>query len=127
MLEQLFLTLAVDNIAGLVVAIGALLGAVAGILGALVPWIKRLNVEAGEKAAIVAESLKETDHWILENQEKIKTVAAVVTNLSPEAKKLLEEQGINIVALTEDLQKTKEELERLHAVLPEPQIATNEK
>lgn len=108
-----------NDITALVVAVGVLLGTVGGIVTMLVPYIRRLSKEAGDKAAIVGESLKETDRWILENQQKLTTAISVVANLSPTAKAELEKQGLNIVAMTEELVTINDELDRLHAILPE--------
>lgn len=113
-----------SNVTALVVAIGTLLGAVAAIATSVIGIIKAntgdkfISDKAATEVTAVANSLKETDYWIHENQQKITSLASAIASISPDAKQHLEDNGMNIQAMTADLNQISEELKRVHAMLP---------
>jgi len=113
-----------SNVTAFVVAIGTLLGAVAAIATSVIGIIKAntgdkfISDKAATEVTAVANSLKETDYWIQENQQKITNLASAIASISPDAKQHLENNGMNIQAMTADLNQISEELKRVHAMLP---------
>ena len=96
----------VDPIA-LIVAITGLASVVTGMLAKFIPKLRQLD-----------ESVKATDGWVLENEEKLKGTAIVVQKLSPEAKAILERYGASVEQLTSDVNLVKDELAKYHNEVP---------
>lgn len=119
-----------SSVVALVVAIGTLLGAVAAIATSIIGIIKAntgdkfISTKAANEVTAVADSLKETDHWIHDNQEQMKNLAAAIIAISPDAKQHLEKNGINIQAMTADLNQISNELTRVHAMLPAKNVSS---
>ncbi|MGD1837054.1 MAG: hypothetical protein ACPKPY_03230 [Nitrososphaeraceae archaeon] len=111
----------VESTIALITAVSTLLGTIGGLIIVFVKAKQNITStkhEIDDKLIKVGESLDQTDDWILENQEKLTTVARVVTNLSPDAKKILEEQGVNIDKATIEINRIKDELSMLKGVVP---------
>jgi len=112
------------NLTALVVAIGSVMGAIAAIATSVVGIIrsktgdKLISDKAYNDISKVSSSLKETDYWIQENQGRMTSIVSAIATLSPEAKSSLEANGINIQALTAELNGLNNDLQRAHAMLP---------
>lgn len=125
-------TALIDSFAGMLIAIGGVLGSVGVILGYMVPWIKKINEKAAARTAKVADSLVESDHWSNEIATQVKQNEAkadvawqaleALAHLSPEAQAKVDAAKIALqekfTQIQAEAEKDKAELDRLHAALP---------
>lgn len=103
----------------LITAVGGLTTVIGGLIVKFVKFKQEITGKTHEyddEIVWLGEQLEQTDRWILEKQQDLNTVLSVVTNLSPDAKKLLQDQGINIIKATDEIQKIKEELDRIRQI-----------
>ena len=113
-----------SNVTALIVAIGSVMGAIAAIATSVVGIIrsktgdKIISDKAYNDISKVSASLIDTDYWIQENQQRMTGMVSAIATLSPEAKKSLEDNGLNIQALTTELNGLSNDLQRAHAMLP---------
>lgn len=111
------------NVTALIVAIGSVLGAISAIATSIVGMIrsktadKIISNKAYNDVSLITQNLIATDYWIKENQTNMTNIVATIA-ANPDAKKLLEEKGVNIQALTNDLNGINDDLQRWHSMLP---------
>lgn len=101
----------VEDTSSLIIAVSTLLGVVGSIVVAVAS--KFSASKAKEIAIQVGQGLKETDKWVLENEQKLLTVLTVAYNLTPQEQKdaaakyqeLIKKYNGDIVRVTEELRK----------------------
>jgi len=119
---------AASNVVSLLTEIGTAIAASGAIMAAVIGFVKNatgnklISYEMQSKIKEFAISMQETDDWIQEKSEEIKGVVEAVTKASPEAKKILDDKGITITAITEDIKKVNAELTRLYERLPKTNL-----
>ena len=118
----------ISNITGLVVAIGSLMGAMAAIATSVVGSIKSatgnslISKEMEAKIKDISANMESTDEWIKEHTKDIGHIVEAVTKVSPQTKEILDENGLSIKAITEDIKNTEEELRKVYEKLPKTNL-----
>jgi hypothetical protein len=109
-----------DSVTGLITATTALIAGLSGIVIAVLTKFSEGKQDNKMINDIIywANQAKATDQWVLENQEKMKTVVSVVENLSPQAKEKLAASKADLQSLTADIIHTREEIDRLYDLVP---------
>ncbi len=114
---------AINNVTALIVAIGSVIGAMSAIATSIVGIIKSktgdkiISDKAYNDVTLVTQNLMATDRWIKENQANMASIVSALA-ANPDVKKSLEDNGINMQALANDLNGLSEDLQRWHEMLP---------
>lgn len=110
----------VEDTSGLIIAVSTLLGVVGSIVVAVAS--KFASSKAKDIAIQVGEGLKETDKWVLENEQKLVTVLTVAYNLTPQEQKDAAAKYQELIKkYNGDIAKVTEELRKLYGTLEIPQ------
>jgi hypothetical protein len=97
----------------LITAIGALAGVIGTLVVAVSGFFKASR--AKEVAVRIGEGLKETDKWVLENEQKLVTVLTVAYNLTPQEQKDAAQKYSELIAkYNGDIRAVTEELKKLY-------------
>lgn len=118
----------IENTTALITASSALLGSLGGIIVAVVGYVanrtKGNAISANLKKTLddlekVGMSLQKTDKWVLENEGNLATLIKVVSEMSPDVKKTLQDKNLEIKRLEEEITKAKQELDTIYdTVIP---------
>ena len=109
----------VEAIIGLIIAISGLASVVGGLLVKVTNFKRQVlkrEDEFDDKVVWLGDQMGKTDDWVLENQEKLTTIGNVVTALSPDAKKLLQEKGADIDKMTAEINRIRDELKKIEEI-----------
>ncbi len=113
----------ISNVTALIVATGSVMGAIAAIATSVVGIIKSktgdkiISDKAYNDVTLVTQNLMATDRWIKENQANVAYIVSALSANS-DVKKSLEDNGINMQALNNELNGLSEDLQRWHEMLP---------
>jgi len=95
------------SVTQLIVAVTGILVPITGILAYIFPKLQK-----------VANSVKATDGWVLEHEERLANNEKVIKQLSPQAKEILDKYSGDIGQATADLDLVKQELTQYYGELP---------
>ena len=121
----------IDTVISIIVASSALVGTlgvmVTGIIGYLRSHTNSKDVQAKNYDKILGVSKLATTfaQKTTEQEDQFKTIAEVITDISPDAKKLLESKQMELQKLSKDLQVAKAQLDRLKPSIPAAGQADN--
>lgn len=113
------MTVEIEAVIGLIIAVSGLIGVVGGLLGKFIQFKRQVlnrTDELDDKVIWTADQLSKTDDWVLENQEKLTTIGNVITSLSPQVKAVLLEKGVDIANTTAEINRIKEELKKIEDI-----------
>ena len=131
MLEQLLMqAVEAQSLTELIVASGALLATVGGVITAVVALIKSKHAGAeSHKAIQISDSIGQYattfGQKTVEQEERIKNIGQAIITLSPDTKKFLEIHKMSIDQLIRLAEKSREQLEILDKNIPETAKANN--
>ena len=120
----------IDTVISIIVASSALVGTlgvmVTGIIGYLRSHTNSKDVQANYDKILGVSKLATTfAQKTTEQEDQFKTIAEVITDISPDAKKLLESKQMELQKLSKDLQVAKAQLDRLKPSIPAEGQADN--
>ena len=119
----------IEAVIGLIIAISGLIGVTGGLIGKFVQFKRQVlkrEDEIDDKVIWAADQISKTDDWVLENQATMTTIGNVITMLSPQAKQVLQDKGVDINNLTAEINKIKEELKKIEDIrIGEVGVKTN--
>jgi hypothetical protein len=113
----------IDTVISIIVASSALVGTLGGLVTGIIAYLRSQSnskdVQASYDKIIGVSKLATTfAQKTTEQEDKFKTIAEVITGLSPDAKKLLESKQMELQKLSKDLQVAKAQLDRLKPLIP---------
>jgi predicted transcriptional regulator len=116
-------TTGIDAVISLLVAGSALIGTLGGLITGIVSYIRsHTNSKEIQTASdrIIDVSKLATDfaQKTAEQEDKFKNIGEVITQLSPQAKQLLESKQMQVEKLTKDVEIAKAQLNRLKGSIP---------
>lgn len=119
----------IETVIGLIIAISGLIGVTGGLIGKFMQFKRQVlkrEDEIDDKVIWAADQISKTDDWVLENQATMTTIGNVITMLSPQAKQVLQDKGVDINNLTAEINKIKTELKKIEDIrLSEVGVKTN--
>jgi hypothetical protein len=113
----------IDTVISIIVASSALVGTLGGLVTGIIAYLRSQSnskdVQASYDKIIGVSKLATTfAQKTTEQEDKFKTIAEVITGLSPDAKKLLDSKQMELQKLSKDLQVAKAQLDRLKPLIP---------
>jgi hypothetical protein len=113
----------IDTVISIIVASSALVGTLGGLVTGIIAYLRSQSnskdVQASYDKIIGVSKLATTfAQKTTEQEDKFKTIAEVITRISPDAKKLLESKEMELQKLSKDLQVAKAQLDRLKPLIP---------
>jgi predicted transcriptional regulator len=129
MLEHLIMqsptttTTGIDAVISLLVAGSALVGTLGGLITGIVSYIRSHTnskeiQSASDKIIDVSRLATDFAQKTAEQEDKFKNIGEVITQLSPQAKQLLESKQMQIEKLNKDVEIAKAQLNRLKGSIP---------
>ena len=114
----------VADYTGLFQAIGGLVAAIVALAGLGVQALNKMNEKMHlvdqaiiDKATAILNTIKDTDLWSLENEQRLTAVLTFLYNTNSEAKKYMDDHAIDVKKLTESSEETKRQIEELYQKL----------
>jgi predicted transcriptional regulator len=116
-------TTGIDAVISLLVAGSALVGTLGGLITGIVSYIRSHTnskeiQSASDKIIDVSRLATDFAQKTAEQEDKFKNIGEVITQLSPQAKQLLESKQMQIEKLNKDVEIAKAQLNRLKGSIP---------
>ena len=113
----------IDTVISIVVASSALVGTLGGLVTGIIAYLRSQSnskdVQASYDKILGVSKLATTfAQKTTEQEDKFKTIAEVITGISPDAKKFLESKDMELQKLSNDLRVAKAQLDRLKPLIP---------